>query len=231
MILRENFSEEHIRELQLKTKADPVIIERTLYAFGLLEALVRVGLPFIFKGGTSLILLLNKPGRLSTDIDIIVEPEINIEFYIAEASKLFPFKDMHEQKRMGRNNIVKRHFRFTYDSPVRGDQLYILLDVVFEKDHYRNVLERPIKNELILTEGKDLQVKVPSVDCMLGDKLTAFAPHTCGVRLHDGKDMEVIKQYYDVYSLINEYQNFEDVRETYLAISETELAYYNGLIN
>lgn len=66
MILQENFSEEHIRDLQQQTKADPIIIERTLFAFGLLEALVKVGLPFIFKGGTSLILLLNKPGRLST---------------------------------------------------------------------------------------------------------------------------------------------------------------------
>jgi hypothetical protein len=56
MILHENFSEEHIRELQRISRRDPILLERTVYAFGLLEAITRVGMPFIFKGGTSLIL-------------------------------------------------------------------------------------------------------------------------------------------------------------------------------
>ena len=32
---------------------------------------------------------------------------------------------------------------------------------------------------------KILQVVVPSVECILGDKLTAFAPHTTGVWLRN----------------------------------------------
>ena len=71
---KENFSESHIRALQADSKRDPGLIERTIYAFGLLDALCEVGLPFVFKGGTSLMLLLKKPRRLSTDIDIIVAP-------------------------------------------------------------------------------------------------------------------------------------------------------------
>ena len=42
MLLNENFTEAHIRELQSKSKKDPVLLERTVYAFGLLEALARV---------------------------------------------------------------------------------------------------------------------------------------------------------------------------------------------
>ena len=64
MIVRENYGEAHIRELQAESKCDPGLI-----AFGLLEALSKVGLSFTFKGGTSLLLLLSKPMRLSTDID------------------------------------------------------------------------------------------------------------------------------------------------------------------
>lgn len=60
MITRDNFSEDHVRKLQEKNHRDPLLIERTIFAFGLLEALVKVGLPFIFKGGTSLMLLLPK---------------------------------------------------------------------------------------------------------------------------------------------------------------------------
>lgn len=66
MIAKANFSMEHIQELRRATKCDPGLLERTLYAFGLLEALSRVGLSFTFKGGTSLMLLLEHPMRLST---------------------------------------------------------------------------------------------------------------------------------------------------------------------
>ena len=44
MILRESFEEEHIRELQANSHRDPILIERVIYAFGLLEALIRVDL-------------------------------------------------------------------------------------------------------------------------------------------------------------------------------------------
>ena len=36
MILSENYSVQHIRELQATSKGDPILIERTLFAFGLL---------------------------------------------------------------------------------------------------------------------------------------------------------------------------------------------------
>ena len=60
MIQPISFAEEHIRELQKTSKRDPVLLERAVYAFGLLEALARVGMPFIFKGGTCLMLLMNR---------------------------------------------------------------------------------------------------------------------------------------------------------------------------
>ena len=53
MITKENFSREHIQQIQSDSHRDPLLIERTLYAFGLLEALTRVGLDFTFKGGTN----------------------------------------------------------------------------------------------------------------------------------------------------------------------------------
>lgn len=91
MFSNDNFTLAHLLEIREQTKADPAIIERTIYAFGLLEAISKVGLSFIFKGGTSLIVLLNKPRRLSTDIDIIVEPGTDIDEYIKKAGILFPF--------------------------------------------------------------------------------------------------------------------------------------------
>ncbi len=74
----------YIRELQKKYASDPGLIERALYAFGLLEAIKSVGMPFCFKGGTSLMLILDKPARLSTDIDILVEPGTENPVPVAE---------------------------------------------------------------------------------------------------------------------------------------------------
>ena len=194
MIIKENYEEQHIRDLQLARKGDPGLIERTLYAFGLLEALALVGLEFTFKGGTSLLLLLPTPKRLSTDIDIVVDPGTDIADYIEKASHIFPFREMEEQERIGKNNIVKRHFKFAYDSPVKRGPLYILLDVLFEENHYERVVEKEISNELLMTDGKNLRVKLPSIDCVLGDKLTAFAPYTTGIPLRKKKDLGTVEK-------------------------------------
>lgn len=202
MLLQKNFGEEHIRELQGISHRDPVLLERAVYAFGLLEALAKVGMPFIFKGGTCLMLLMEHPRRLSTDIDIIVEPETNLDKYLDRASEIFPFKDVEEQKRIGKNNIEKRHFKFTYDSPINNRPFYILLDVLFEHNHYSELVQKEIQNDLLLTEPEYLTVSLPSANCILADKLTAFAPHTTGIPLNSGKDMEVMKQFYDVSSLL-----------------------------
>lgn len=148
MISRNNYGEEHIQELQLKSRKDPQLIERALYALGLLEALRLSGLDFIFKGGSCLMILIPRVMRLSTDIDIIVPPGIDIKVYIEKASIIFPFLRYEEQVRIG-----KRHFLFIYYSPIRKQEFYILLDVLFEENHYEELVLRKIDNELLLTEG------------------------------------------------------------------------------
>ena len=57
-------------------------------------------MPFIFKGGTCLMMLMDKPRRLSTDIDIIVEPGTDLDDYLEKASAIFPFQMVEEQKRV-----------------------------------------------------------------------------------------------------------------------------------
>ena len=91
MLSPKNFTETYIRDLQMKFRRDPALLERSVHAFGLLEAIAKAGLPFIFKGGTCLMLLLEKPGRLSTDIDIIVKPNTELDFYLTSAANQSPF--------------------------------------------------------------------------------------------------------------------------------------------
>jgi len=225
MLNQDNFTETHIRTLQNENKRDPALLERAVYAYGLLEAITRVGMPFVFKGGTCLMLLLESPSRISTDIDIVVEPGTLINEYIRRASVIFPFVRFEEHVRVGKNKIEKRHFKFTYDSPINKREFYILLDVVFEENHYAVINERMIRSELLITTPEYLPVKVPGIDCILGDKLTAFAPHTTGVPVNAGKDMEVMKQFYDICILLDVFTDFDMVYETYKKVIISEIAY------
>lgn len=215
MIDKSVYEIEYIRELQKKYASDPGLIERALYAFGLLEAIRSVGMPFCFKGGSCLMLILNKPLRLSTDIDILVEPGTDVDEYIDKASKIFPFLSKDEDVRKGKNGIVKRHFKFTYFSPVRNKEFYILLDIVFAHLPYAKTMEREITNELLLTSGENLSVTVPTAECILGDKLTAFAPHTTGILLGTEKELEIAKQLYDTATLTDHLADYDLFAETY----------------
>ncbi len=225
MLSKENYTQEHINELRRQTGADPSILERTVFAFGLLEAIRRVGMPFVFKGGTSLMLLLDQPRRLSTDIDIIVEPGTNVDAFIEQAGTIFPFKSVEEQHRKGANNIEKRHFMFLFRSPVTGKDIHILLDVVFESNPYIKTSKRPIKSGLLITEADDLAIRVPDKNCILGDKLTAFAPHTTGIRFGIDKELEIIKQLFDCWTHIQETDDFGTVCDVYDKVSSIEMEY------
>ena len=225
MLSKNNFSKEHIEELRISSGNDPTILERTIYAFGLLEAICKTKMPFIFKGGTALLLLLDKPMRLSTDIDIIVAPGTDIDSYIEQAGKIFPFVRCEENIRKGGRNIEKRHYKFLYESPLTGNMIHILLDVLFEDNPYPVVEQREIKNSLLLTEGDPLTVNIPNVNCILGDKLTAFAPHTTGIPFDIDKELEIIKQMFDCYTLLQAMTNYNEVRNTYWNVVEKEISY------
>lgn len=225
MLTRENYTAEHIASLRASTGTDPSILERTVFAFGLLEAIRKVEMPFIFKGGTSLLVLLEQPRRLSTDIDIIVESGTDVDTYIEKAGTIFPFLRVEENRRKGDNDIEKRHFRFHFRSPRTEKDISVLLDIVFESNPYLHISEKPIENSLLHSDGDALTVSVPSKNCILGDKLTAFAPHTTGIPFGKDKELEIIKQMFDCWTLIQELDDYETVAAVYDRVSLIELGY------
>ena len=225
MIDRSVYEIDHIRLLRKRYSSDPALLERAVYAFGLLEAIQSVGMHFCFKGGTSMMLLLDSPVRLSTDIDVIVDPGTDVDGYIEKASTIFPFIEKDEDFRVGENGIVKRHFKFTYLSPVRKTDFYILLDVVYADIPYAKTAQREIKNDLLITTGANLVVKVPTIDCLLGDKLTAFAPHTTGIPLGEESELEIAKQLYDCATLCDHLTDYGLFVKTYEATVAEEAGF------
>ncbi|WP_198401169.1 nucleotidyl transferase AbiEii/AbiGii toxin family protein [Erysipelothrix larvae] len=204
---------------------DKAIFERVLFAFGLLQSLVDVNLDFVFKGGTCLLLFLDNPRRFSTDIDIMVNADTDIDEFITEAGKLFPFESCVEHHRRRNNGIEKRHFKFEYTSIISNTPSNIILDVVFEDDDFIDTKLVEIKNSLHITEDPPSYVKVPIVDYMIADKLSAFAPNTIGVLYNSGKDLEIIKQMHDVAVLFDHIEDFEVVKRAYYEYSKIQIKY------
>lgn len=214
----------------LADKQDPEIIEKMIMAFTLAESLKRAGLGFIFKGGTSLSLLTKSLDRFSIDVDIIVDPTLTIEPFLNKAIELGNFISQEEQIRKPQNKgLPVRHFLFHYIA-YSGERKHILLDVLFDEADYPVTVEVPIASQMLKMEGDPIIVTCPSVECMLGDKLTAFAPHTTGVLYNHDKDLEIAKQLFDVAHLFDCVDEINMVTNTFQRIVQKELN-YRGLSN
>lgn len=232
MIDKNTYSLLNLERLVKKYKRDKEIIARSIFALGLVEALSRSGANFIFKGGSALMLMFERIKRLSTDVDILVEPGYDIDLYLNKASQIFPFTGIKEEIRTTNKTITKRHFRLTYPSLSSGNVYTVLLDVLFAPNSYSKIIQTPVKNDLLICKGKDIFVNIPSPECLLGDKLTAFAPHTIGKPFYDGSHqrdgrLEVLKQFYDLSCLFDICTNFKDVRDTYKKLAIEEIDYRN----
>ena len=87
---------------------DFALAEKTIRAFSLLEALARSGCPFVFKGGSSLMLHLNTSRRLSIDIDIICPPGTQIENYLIQYAQEYGFGKVELVERIARTDVPKQ---------------------------------------------------------------------------------------------------------------------------
>jgi len=206
------------------------LIEKSIRAFSLLESLAISGCPFVFKGGTALMLHLNSSKRLSIDIDIICPPGTNIEDYLRENAQSYGFSEVKLVERIGTQNVPKTHAKFFYQVSyvTNSDTENILLDVLFEEIHYKELVQLPIQSRFLKLEGEHVLVNVPSTADLLGDKLTAFAPNTTGIPYFKGEkncSMEIIKQLFDIASLFDLTDNLKIVSETFQKFATVELQY------
>jgi hypothetical protein len=206
---------------------DPVLLEKTIHAIALLDALAARGLDFVFKGGTSLLLRLPRIRRLSIDADILCQeaPE-KLDRLLAEVARTSPFSRFTEDDRGPDRVPARRHFKFHY-TPLdsRNPAPFVLLDVVHERNLYPVVEAVPLPPAFIEGEGT---LPVPTIEGLLGDKLTAFAPNTTGVPLRERTTMQFMKQVFDVGELFDAAADMAAVREAYGRIFEAENSYRGG---
>lgn len=226
MITADSLSIEWVSSKIKEFKGDPIIVEKVIRALTLLEFLRTENLEFIFKGGTALMLMIQEPRRFSIDIDILIEKkDQDLELILNNVVEKTAFVKWEEHKRKTVSEIEKRHFKLFYEPLVkmRGNLNYILLDVIYETNPYVNVQQTDISHFLLTEEGSPIQVTTPTLEAILGDKLTAYGPNTTGVPLT--KPMEVMKQIYDIAGIFDRISSLETVKQNFIKVAERELMY------
>jgi predicted nucleotidyltransferase component of viral defense system len=234
MISQKEISIEWINKVSKENRnADKILVEKVIRALLLLEGLVKEKLPFVFKGGTALMLHLNSTKRLSIDIDIILPttPK-NLEDILDVVAKEQGFIRKELQYRNTKSKIKKEHYKFFY-TPIHKsnkEEEYVLLDILFEEINYERVIKIPIQSTFIPIKEKPLLVDVPCLEGILGDKLTAFAPNTTGIpyyKKEDSMSMEIMKQLYDIGNLLDFVSDAKIIKSTFYRFAATELVYRN----
>jgi len=224
------------RKNKIYSKINPPILEKMINALSLLEHLVINNLVFVFKGGTSLILLLENTNRFSVDIDILTTQNRNLieQIFdkIIETSHFLKWKL--DERRSYKSGIPKAHYEFEFKSVFSERRNTILLDILFEKPKYPKIQLLPIKAEWIGNKSvgstkniTDIFVNVPTIESIMGDKLTAFAPTTTGILFNSGKELEIIKQLYDIDKLFDKIENLKTVSESFQIFARQEIEYRN----
>ena len=237
MINNESYNKEWIESFRKQKEfraVNPPIFEKMIYAFSLLELLAKSGFNFIFKGGTSLLLMPIDSDRFSIDIDIITEKSREeLELCIQNSITDSVFTSFVEDKRRrDAGGIPKAHYIFNFNANYCNEGT-ILLDVLFVANPYPNTTEVEIRCNWIITTEPFHNVTIPSVNAMLGDKLTAFAPNTTGIPYwlnnpqSPDKRMEIIKQMYDVSNLINHCDNILETKIAFKTIANHQIEFQN----
>ncbi len=200
-----------------------------IYALALVEALAGTKLDFVFKGGTSLILLLPGPGRFSIDIDIITtSTREDVEASLENICTGKPFNRFRlNERRSYKPGIPKAHYELEYISTLSGREDHILLDILFDSHPYPLLVKIPIVTDWLQTDGSSVMVNMPSLESIAGDKLSAFAPNTTGVPYNRGKELEIVKQLFDLGRL---YDGIGNISVTGNSFDSAVLSIYRGVI-
>lgn len=223
-----------VRKRRELRSVDPGLLEKALHAFALLGHLAESDLQFVFKGGTSLLLHVPIIRRLSIDIDILCSaPAEELDRVLTEIATVKPFVRYEESVRGERGLPNRRHFKFFYNPLIPGiKDPYVLLDVVEEREVPHDVIEKPITPS-ILEIRREIPVRIPTLESLLADKLTAFAPRTTGVPYEpdNGKgpeSMQIVKQLFDVGELFNLAEDLAAVRRVFRKAFDLENEYRGG---
>lgn len=213
----EYFSPNFIRESRIYR--EPKMVEKAQMCLEYVAQLEANGGQFLFKGGSAVQLLLPEgTGRLSIDVDLAANPATLIPVMEKVATRFegraFTYSEKDSSGEVKRFGI--RHPTFIEEKP--GVTGTILLELFPEHPDYKT--QRIRLNTSFYRSS--VEVEVPTLNSMLGDKLTCIGPNTIGVPVDDDHRLSNMKHIYDISSLFNLCNDFGEIYYAYLACVEVQ---------
>ncbi len=199
---KEFFTAEHI--LKHKGDTSPILAEQVVHCLELVSELSSKGLDYMFKGGNSLLVILNKPRRFSIDIDIATDETKEridevLDAIIADSEVFTKYtKRQHLTKPWLPMTSFHLYYISKFTDPV---ETFIMLDVQLKMSGYPKTEMPVVCGDLYHT---DVMVKVPTVSSLIGDKLLTLGPATLGIPLNKKKEAQRLKHVFDVSTLSRE---------------------------
>ena len=204
------FTKEHIE--RVRRDASPVLAEQVVHCLELVAQLVSNGLRFMFKGGNSLLLLLDAPRRFSIDIDIASDEtreriDEAVTAICASSGVFHRFeKRQHKTKPWLPMVSYNLFYRSHFTDPA---ETFIMLDVQLRLSGYAKA-PRPVKC-LDIYEAP-VECLLPTEGSLIGDKLLTLGPATLGIPVGKGKDAQRLKHVFDIATLADRRPALEAVR-------------------
>ena len=207
---RAHFTRDHYEAK--KGLASAQLCELVVHCLELVAQLAACDFTFRFKGGNSLLLLLQEPQRFSIDVDIVTtstkDEMIDLVEGITKRCDVFTRQETRAPKTKPWLPMIsfKLFFESLYQKP---EDAFVMLDAVLEPPPYGGVERSVTCMEIYRSEQR---VEVPSVSGLIGDKLLTIGPSTLGIPLGKNKEAQRLKHVFDVSRLSREPWDAAEVR-------------------
>ena len=197
--------------------ASPALAEQAVHCLELVAELATAGLSFQFKGGNSLLLVLDAPRRFSIDVDIATDEsperiELCLEKAIAKNGIFLRWtKRQHKTKPW---LPLSSYYCFFNSHYVSSDEAFIMLDAQLSRSPYATRFVSICCGKLFKS---DRQAEIPLTSSIIGDKLLTLGPRTLGIPVGKGKDAQRLKHVFDVSLLLSTMPSLREIRKSLFA--------------
>ena len=214
------FTAEHIRRCRFH--ASDVLAEQAVHCLELVCELAEAGLTFQFKGGNSLLLILDAPQRFSIDVDIATDRSAaDIEAVLDEiVCRRNVFIRWEKRRHKTKPWIPLSSYYMYYRSAVSDDpDMNIMLDVQMHLSPCP-CRSRPVVCGALFTSDTTVELPLPS--SIIGDKLLTLGPTTLGIPAGKGKAAQRLKHFFDVSRLLGMRPALSAIRDSFESCMEFE---------
>jgi hypothetical protein len=209
------FTKEHIESHAFA--ASHALAEQAIHCLELVAELSWANLSFQFKGGNSLLVILQDPKRFSIDVDIATDETVSrieqaLDKIMGECGVFTKWtKRQHKTKPW---IALSSYYLFYKSHYVKEEDAFVMLDAQLTRSPYATKDMPIVCGGLFTTVVK---AEVPLASSLIGDKLLTLGPSTLGIPVGKGKEAQRLKHVFDISLLLGTGPPLSKIRESFVS--------------